>query len=156
VAALHAPHPARRPFFGQDWLAVEVVCAGDSLTGWNHFGPANLWRYPTYPRFLQQLCEPLGLRIADGEIAGEVIDNSLGHGQRYLDLFPNSRSFITIGFDTNDLGTWPDPESTNRRIIENLGRMVSAVREMGKCDEDHHCSYFLERLAEVSRFTTAP
>jgi len=120
-----------RPSFEQDRLAVDVVCAGDSLTGWNNFGPANLWPYPTYPRFLQALCEPSGLRIADGGIAGEVSDNGLGHVQRYLDLFPNCRYFI-IGFGTNDLGTWPDLESTSRRIIQNLDTMVRAVRADGK------------------------
>jgi len=120
-----------RPAFEEDRLAVDVVCAGDSITGWNNFGPANLWPYPTYPRFLQELCEPSGLRIADGGIAGEISDNGLGHVQRYLELFPNSRYFI-VAFGTNDLGTWPDLESTSRRIIENLNRMVRAVRADGK------------------------
>ncbi len=113
--------------FDQDRLAVDLVCAGDSITGWNNFGPATLWPYPTYPRFLQELCEPLGLRMADGGIAGEISDNGLGHVTRYLDLFPNSRYFI-IGFGTNDLATWPDLESTSRRIIENLDKMIRAVR----------------------------
>ncbi len=120
-----------RPAFEQDRLAVDVVCAGDSITGWNNFGPATIWPNPTYPRFLQQLCEPLGLRVADGGIAGEVSDNGLGHVRRYLELFPNSRH-VVVGFGTNDLGTWPDLESTSRRIIENLDRMIQAVRGQGK------------------------
>jgi gamma-glutamylcyclotransferase (GGCT)/AIG2-like uncharacterized protein YtfP/lysophospholipase L1-like esterase len=120
-----------RRSFDQDRLAVDVVCAGDSITGWNNFGPANLWPFPTYPRFLQQLCEPSGLRIGDGGIAGEVSDNGFGHVQRYLDLFPNSRYFV-IGFGTNDLGIWPDLESASRRIVENLDTMVQAVRDQGK------------------------
>jgi lysophospholipase L1-like esterase len=120
-----------RPSFDQDRLTVDVVCAGDSITGWNNFGPANLWPYPTYSRFLQELCEPSGLRIADGGIAGEVSDNGLGHVRRYLDLFPNSRYFV-IGFGTNDLGTWPDLNSTSRRIIDNLDRMIQTVRYQGK------------------------
>ena len=70
------------------------MCAGDSITGWNNFGPANLWPYPTYPQFLQQLSEPSGLRIADGGIAGEVSDNGLSHVKSYLDLFPNALYFI--------------------------------------------------------------
>jgi len=115
----------------EDRLAVDVVCAGDSITGWNNFGPVEFWPYPTYPEFLQALCEPLGLRVADGGIAGEVSDNGLAHVRRYLDLFPKSRCFI-IGFGTNDLGTWPDLESTSRRIIENLERMVQAVRAQTK------------------------
>ncbi len=116
-----------RPAFEHDRLAVDVVCAGDSITGWNNSGPASSWPFPTYPRFLQELCEPLGLRVADGGVAGEVSDNGLSHVRRYLDLFPNSRYFI-IGFGTNDLGTWPDLESTSRRIIENLDKMVHAVQ----------------------------
>jgi len=32
--------------------AVDFVCAGDSLTGWNDFGPADSWPYRTYPQFL--------------------------------------------------------------------------------------------------------
>jgi gamma-glutamylcyclotransferase (GGCT)/AIG2-like uncharacterized protein YtfP/lysophospholipase L1-like esterase len=120
-----------RPSFSQDRLAVDVVCAGDSITGWNNFGPAHFWPHPTYPRFLQELCEPSGLRIADGGIAGEVSDNGLSHVRRYLETFPNSRYFI-IGFGTNDLGTWPDLKSTSRRIINNLERMIHAVREQQK------------------------
>lgn len=120
-----------RPDFEYDCLSVDIVCAGDSITGWNNFGPALSWPFPTYPRFLQVLCERLGLQVADGGIAGEVSDNGLGHVRRYLDYFANSRYFV-IGFGTNDLGTWPDLESTSRRIIENLEKMVQAVRDAGK------------------------
>jgi len=110
---------------------VDVVCAGDSITSWNNFGPADCWPYPTYPQFLQLLCAGRGLRVADGGVAGEVSDNGPRHVRRYLDLFPNACSFI-IGFGTNDLGTWPDLESTSRRIIENLDEMVRAVRDREK------------------------
>jgi gamma-glutamylcyclotransferase (GGCT)/AIG2-like uncharacterized protein YtfP/lysophospholipase L1-like esterase len=120
-----------RDTFDQDRLRVDVVCAGDSITGWNNFGPASLWPYPTYPRFLQKLCETPGLQVADGGIAGEVSDNGFGHVQRYLELFPNSRYFI-IGFGTNDLGMWPDLETTSRRIIDNLARIVRTVRHHNK------------------------
>lgn len=105
---------------------VDVVCAGDSLTGWNNYGPSQYWPFPTYPRFLQKKCEPLGLQIADGGIAGEISDNGPGHVRRYLELSPDSRYFI-IGFGTNDLGTWPDLERTSQRIIKNLDIMVQAV-----------------------------
>lgn len=120
-----------RPTFEDDRLAVDVVCAGDSITGWNNSGPALSWPFPTYPRFLQELCEPLRLRVADGGIAGEVSSNGLGHIRRYLDLFPNSRYFI-IGFGANDLGKFADLKSVTRQIIENLEKMVHAVRGEGK------------------------
>lgn len=112
-------------------MDVDVVCAGDSLTGWNNYGSAQYWPFPTYPRFLQLKCEPLGLQIADGGIAGEISDNGPRHVLRYLEAFPNSRYFI-IGFGTNDLGTWPDLERTSQRIIKNLDIMVHAVKSANK------------------------
>jgi lysophospholipase L1-like esterase len=117
------------PGFEADRLAVDVVCAGDSLTGWNNFGPASIWPYRTYPDFLQELIRPL--RVANGGIAGEVSDNGPQQVRDYLGPFPNARYFI-IGFGTNDLGTWPDLEATSRRIIANLDQMVRAVVEPAK------------------------
>jgi lysophospholipase L1-like esterase len=110
---------------------VDVVCAGDSLTGWNNFGSIGLWPYRTYPDFLQKLCEPLGLTLANGGIAGEISDNGPQQVQDYLALFPNARYFI-MGMGTNDLGTWPDTERTSRRIIANLRQMVQTVKDQGK------------------------
>jgi lysophospholipase L1-like esterase len=121
----------RTPTFEAGRTAVDVVCAGDSLTGWNNFGSAPSWPYRTYPDFLQKLCIPLGLRIANGGMAGEISDNGLKQVQDYLALFSNARYFV-IGFGTNDLGTWPDTKATSKRIISNLGRMVRAVQDQGK------------------------
>ncbi len=114
--------------FKQDRLAVDIVCVGDSITGWNNFGLPQSWPYPTYPQFLQQM---FGRRAADGGIAGEISDNGLGLVRRYLDLFPNS-DYLIIGFGTNDLGAGSELESVSKRIIENLGRMVDEVREREK------------------------
>jgi len=75
-----------RPTFEQDRFAVDIVCAGDSLTGWNNFGPAGQWPYRTYPDFLQELCVPLGLQVANGGIAGEISDNGPQQVRDYLDL----------------------------------------------------------------------
>ena len=111
--------------------SVDVVCAGDSLTGWNNFGPVDSWPFPTYPQSLQQLCEPLELTLADGGIAGEVSGRGLWHVERYLELFPNSRYFI-IGFGTNDLGGAADHVTVSARVIENLRNMVNAVHDAGK------------------------
>lgn len=111
--------------------SVDVVCAGDSLTGWNNFGPVSSWPFLTYPHFLQEICDPLGLTLADGGIAGEVSGRGLWHVQRYLEFFPNSRYFA-IGFGTNDLGGAADHVVTSSLILENLGGMVEAVRDAGK------------------------
>jgi lysophospholipase L1-like esterase len=116
---------------GEERLAVDVVCAGDSITGWNNYGPAELWPFPTYTRFLQRSCTPLDLRIADGGIAGEVSNNGPALVRRYRDLFPNSRYFI-IGYGTNDLASRQPVEELSQRIISNMDSMVKAVCEHGK------------------------
>ena len=110
---------------------VDVVCAGDSITGWNNFGVVRDWPYRTYPEFLQRLCEPLGLTIANGGIAGDISGNGLGQVQEYPDLFPSTRFFV-IGYGTNDLGMSPDVEQTSPRIIGNLHRMVRAIQDAGR------------------------
>ena len=48
------------PPFETGRTSVDVVCAGDSITGWNNFGGVADWPYRTYPEFLQRLCEPWG------------------------------------------------------------------------------------------------
>ena len=119
------------PAFEAGRTTVDVVCAGDSITGWNNFGVVRDWPYRTYPEFLQRLCDPLGLTVANGGIAGEVSPNGLSQVQDYLDLFPNARYFV-VGYGTNDLGMWPEVERTSPRIIENLDGMVRAIRDGGR------------------------
>jgi lysophospholipase L1-like esterase len=111
--------------------SVDVVCAGDSITGWNNFGVAGEWPYRTYPEFLQRLCKPQGLTIANGGIAGEVSSSGPRQVGDYLRLFPNARYFV-VGYGTNDLGMWPDVERTSPRIIANLDRMVGAIKASGR------------------------
>jgi lysophospholipase L1-like esterase len=111
--------------------SVDVVCAGDSITGWNNFGVVRDWPFRTYPEFLQRLCEPLGLIIANGGIAGEISANGLGQVRDYLDLFPNARYFV-VGYGTNDLGMWPEVERTSPWIIRNLDGMMRAIRDGGR------------------------
>ena len=74
---------------------------------------------------------PLDLMVANGGIAGEISDNGPQQVRDYLDLFPNARYFV-FGMGTNDLGTWPDTESTSRRVIGNLDRMAQMVLDRGK------------------------
>lgn len=120
-----------RPFFQTGGLPADLVCAGDSITGWNNFGAASGWPYRTYPEFLQGLCESLGWTIANGGIAGEISANGVGQVRDYLSLFPDARYFV-VGYGTNDLGMWPEVERTSPRIIENLDRMVRSIRDCGR------------------------
>jgi lysophospholipase L1-like esterase len=117
--------------FEQNRLSVDVVCAGASITGWNNFGEVTRWPHRTYPEFLQRLCDPQGLTIANGGIAGEVSANGLGQVRDYLNLFPNARLFV-VCYGTNDLGRWPDVEKTSPMIIENVNQMVRAIRNGGR------------------------
>lgn len=119
------------PSFQAGRTGVDVVSAGDSITGWNNFGGVADWPYRTYPEFLQRRCEPSGLMIANGGIAGEISQNGVEQVRDYLDLFPNARLFI-VGYGTNDLGMWPQVERTSPRIVENLDRMVRAIRARGR------------------------
>lgn len=119
------------PAFEAARSQVDVVCAGDSITGWNNFGGVRDWPYRTYPEFLGRHCEPLGLSIANGGIAGEFSLNGLGQVRDYLGLFPHVRFFV-IGYGANYLGMWPEVERTSPRIIESLGQMVRAIREGGR------------------------
>jgi lysophospholipase L1-like esterase len=119
------------PAFEAARNSVDVVCAGDSITGWNNFGGVRDWPYRTYPEFLQRLCEPLGLTVANGGIAGEVSPNGVSQVRDYLGLFPHAR-YVVVGYGTNDLGMWPEVERTSPKIIENLDRMVRAIRDGGR------------------------
>ncbi len=120
----------RSPAFGAGRISVDVVCAGDSITGWNNFGGMSEWGYRTYPEFLQRLCDPLGLTIGNGGIAGEISENGVWQVRDYLGLFPNARFFV-VGYGTNDLGMSPEVERTSPMIIGNLDQMVRAIRGEG-------------------------
>jgi hypothetical protein len=125
-------------------LSVDVVCAGDSITGWNNFGVVRDWPYRTYPEFLQSLCDSLGMTVANGGIAGEVSANGLGQVEDYLGLFPNARCFV-VGYGTDDLGMWPEVGRTSSRIIENLDRRVRSgsilQAQEGSWSIDDHAAY---------------
>ena len=40
------------PSFEAGRTLIDVVCAGDSITGWNNFGAVSDWPYRTYPEWL--------------------------------------------------------------------------------------------------------
>jgi lysophospholipase L1-like esterase len=115
------------PSFQARRTAVDVVCAGDSITGWNNYGRVTTWPYPTYPGFLQPRSDPSEVSIANGGIAGEISRNGPAQVRDYLELFPSARYFV-VGYGTNDLGMWPEVELTSPRIIENVDVMVKAIR----------------------------
>ena len=140
------------PSFETARRSAVVVCAGDSITGWNNFGVAGDWLYRTYPEFLGRLCEPLSLTVANGGIAGEISKNGVWQVRDYLGLLPNARYFV-VGYGTNDLGMWSPVERTSPMIIGNLDQMVRAIRDGGRQPILLNVPYanesmFLRRIAE--------
>lgn len=118
----------QKGFFEEQRKKIEVVCVGDSITGWNNYSPTNSWPLSTYPQFLAELTD---LKIANLGIAGEYSRNGLKHTDKGLELFPNA-SYFVIGFGTNDLGTLEPIEGISARIIKNLGEVVEAIKSQGK------------------------
>ena len=118
------------PSFQTARLSADVVCAGDSITGWNNFGVVSEWPYRTYPEFLQRLCEPLGLTSPTAASPGRVSPNGLWQVRDYLDLFPNARFFVSAtARTTSDVARGREDQP---RIIENLDQMVRAIRDGGR------------------------
>jgi len=118
-------------YFENNREKVDIVCAGDSITGWNNAGDIANWPFPTYPEFLQELVNPADLSVANGGIAGAISGMGIEPVKEYLKLFPNSKYFI-IGFGSNDLGLASDLEKTSQNIIGNIDEMVEDVLRNGK------------------------
>jgi lysophospholipase L1-like esterase len=118
------PHQAGR-------MPFDVVCCGDSLTGWGNYGPTESWPFQCYPEFLQTLCDPLALKVANCGVAGETSNNGVWQVRDYLTLFTTARYFL-ICYGANDLEGCANHESASTKVIANLGKMVDAVRAEGK------------------------
>jgi lysophospholipase L1-like esterase len=153
-----------KPAFEAGRKHVEIVCAGDSITGWNNFRRhVEDWPLRSYPESLQRLYDPEGVTVADCGIAGEVSTNGVGLVEDYLGLFPNARWFV-LGYGSNDLDKWPDVEATSPRVIENLDLMVGAIRAAGKAvallglvnpDESRLCREEAEALRHTLTYHNA-
>jgi len=115
-----------RESFKEGSREVDIVCAGDSITGWNNVGDIANWPFPTYPQFLQELVNPIDLGVANGGRAGAISGMGIESVKEYLKLFPNSKYFI-IGFGSNDLALPWDLEKKSRDIIGNIDEMVESV-----------------------------
>lgn len=116
--------------FKEENLQVDIVCTGDSITGWNNVRSGEVsvpsGPFPTYPQFLQELVNGEDLKVADCGIAGEISRNGLYHIKQNLKLFPNAQYFV-IGYGTNDLGEALFLEQTSESIINNLDEMIDMV-----------------------------
>jgi len=147
-----------RSLFKRQRTSVDIVCAGDSLTGWNNQGKVQDWPFPTYPQFLQELTNALDqpLRVANGGMAGEVSVNGMKWVREYLELFRNAKYFI-IGYGTNDLAQEDGSESVSQKIIRNLDQISTLVSHSGKIPILFNVPYVNESLfsREIARETHA-
>lgn len=106
---------------------IDIVCVGDSITGWNNVydgstevesGP-----YPTYPQYLQELTD---LSVVDCGISGTFSFQGPLHVADCLNNFPKSKYFV-IGYGTNDLGAGMPAEFVSRNILRSLDRVTQSV-----------------------------
>jgi lysophospholipase L1-like esterase len=109
---------------------VDVVCAGDSITGYNNFGKRKMWPVATYPEFLQEILPEL--KLVNGGTAGAISAFGIQHIEDYLEIFPSAKYFV-IGYGTNDLAL-PGLSLKDRseNIIGNLDEIVESVVIAGK------------------------
>jgi len=131
---------------------VDIVCAGDSLTGWNnHLTHPTIWPFPTYPKFLQDILNEndADLHVVNAGIAGATSNAGFFAVMSCLEKFENAQ-FYLIGFGANDLGQGvltefdksigltkadiynPPLEEITEKAIENLDSMVDGVLTEGK------------------------
>ena len=115
---------------------VDIVCVGDSITGWNNIrsnevrvqsGP-----FPTYPQFLQELMPELC--VADCGVAGAFSKEGYDHTTICLGLFQNANYYI-IGYGANDMagvGNIPDIHERSQKIISNLEKIINKVLKKQK------------------------
>lgn len=120
--------------FEEKRKAIDIVCVGDSITGWNnirmkklrtHSGP-----FPTYPQFLQEKLSEI-LSVADYGISGAFSRDGLSYVEDAVTLFPNAQ-YVVLGFGTNDLGQGFNLELTSEKIINNYDQMITVISERAK------------------------
>ncbi|MEI6058754.1 MAG: SGNH/GDSL hydrolase family protein [archaeon] len=112
---------------------VNVVCVGDSITGYNNWDDKSSWISQTYPEFLPEQLERRGkdLVVANCGMAGELSDDGLRRVERFLAMFPKSRYFV-IGYGTNDLANHIDVGVVSESIVTNIDSVVEGVFRAGK------------------------
>ena len=108
---------------------ADIVCIGDSITGWNNLSMhPTAWPFKTYPHYLQKLLK--NLAIANVGDAGETSKKGIYLTQRSLDWFPNAQKYI-IGFGANDLA-YTKKVTASRTILTNLEKIVDLLSENNK------------------------
>ena len=121
----------KSPSFQAGRSSVDVVCAGDSITGWNNIGEVEGWPFPTYPESLQRLCEPSGLGSPTAASPGRSAPTGSARSGTTWSCSPTpGTSCWATAPTTSD--KWPEVEATSPRIIENLDRMVEAIGHGGR------------------------
>lgn len=131
---------------------IDILCAGDSLTGWNNrkIHPS-IWPFPTYPSYLQEILNENGhgLCIANAGIAGSTSDIGFFTIMDCISMFEKAKIYV-IGFGANDLGRGsltefdkkigltesdiykPHIKEITETAIKNLDRIIESITSEGK------------------------
>jgi lysophospholipase L1-like esterase len=106
---------------------VKIVCIGDSITGWNNYGPMDTWPCQTFPYFMEEFYKKqdfvanMGVASSYSSLAPQLVDKASA-------LFTKASHYI-IEFGANDLAYANNYDETSRAIIENLEIGYNMLRD---------------------------
>ena len=117
-------------------MANEIICVGDSITGWNRFQGEERERLNSqaYPRFLQELLDkrknPERLEVINEGYDGARSSEAREIIGKYL-FAPTSKYFI-VNFGTNDVADELSMPFHESGLIDNLKQAVALVKSNNK------------------------
>jgi lysophospholipase L1-like esterase len=112
----------------------EIICVGDSITGWNYTDNKNKWPFPVYPIFLEQI-------LQKKKIQNKVINAGFegDRSERLHDILFESNAkyktakYFVILIGTNDICQNPNYiQNTTDTILVNIGNSVYDLRKENK------------------------
>lgn len=115
-------------------MVNEIICAGDSLTGWKVYDSnEKYWPFATYPRFLQeQITEGNNsTRIINAGFDGFESDMADSIAAEYLGMYPDSRGFVMF-FGINDLLKTKYTANLGETVVSHLNAAAKRVINKNK------------------------
>jgi lysophospholipase L1-like esterase len=106
---------------------VDVVCLGDSITGWNNFGDVSTWPFSTYPTHLVERLSPENsVSVLNAGIAGDISINAEKMVKYCLERFSEAKYYV-VGYGTNDLAQDNDVCVVSKQIVDSLERAINVL-----------------------------
>jgi len=130
---------SHNPDFEEKRKLIDIVCIGDSITGWNNarferlgISGTSETIYSTYPQFLQDLEKRFA--VVDCGIAGAYSRYGWDYLINAMKKFQNAKYFV-IGYGTNDLGERfriAQLEQASKHIIGSIDKMTNELLKQSK------------------------